>query len=100
MFGFKEFYKEPLRCVDIRTGETKWSQEGFGQGGLCLVGDTLVIQGEAGQIVLVEPTPKGYHELAKTQPIGKKCWNMAVVSDGKLFARSSSEAVCLDVSGK
>jgi len=100
MFGFKEFATEPLKCVEIATGKEVWSEKGFGQGGLSLVGDKLVCQGDAGQIVLAEASPKGYHELAKVQPFEGKCWNLPVVSDGKLFARSTKEIVCLDVSGK
>jgi outer membrane protein assembly factor BamB len=100
LFGFKEFHKEPLKCVEIATGKVLWSQEGFGQGGVQLVGDHLVVQGEDGQVVLVDASPKGYNEVGRTQPIQYKCWNMPVVSDGKLYTRSTTEAVCLDVSGK
>jgi outer membrane protein assembly factor BamB len=100
LFGFKQFKTEPLKCVEIATGKEMWSQDGFGQGGVQLVGDHLVVQGDEGQIVLVDAAPQGYHEVGKTQPLQGKCWNMPVVSDGKLYARSITEAVCLDVSGK
>ena len=36
MFGFKEYGKCPLACVDIRTGEMKWSQAGFGPGNVLI----------------------------------------------------------------
>ena len=100
LFGFKQFKTEPLKCVDIRTGKEIWSQDGFGQGGVQLVGDKLVVLGDQGQIVMAAASPDGYKELARTQPFEGKCWNMPVVSGGKLFARSTKEAVCLDVSGK
>jgi len=100
MYGFKEFATEPLKCIEIATGKEMWSQTGFGQGGLSLVGDKLVCQGDAGQIVMVAADPKEYRELAKVKPLDGKCWNLPVVSDGKLFARSTKEIVCLDVSGK
>jgi outer membrane protein assembly factor BamB len=100
LYGFKQFATEPLKCVEIATGKVLWSQDGFGQGGVQLVGDHLVIQGDQGQIVLADASPKGYNEVAKTQPLHGKCWNMPVVSDGRLYARSTTEAVCLDISGK
>ena len=100
LFGFKQFHTEPLKCVEIATGKVIWSNDGFGQGGVQRVGDHLVILGEDGQIVLVDASPKGYNEAARMQPLQYKCWNMPVVSDGKLYARSTTEAVCLDVSGK
>jgi outer membrane protein assembly factor BamB len=100
LFGFKQFKTEPLKCVEIATGKELWSQDGFGQGGVQLVGDHLVVQGDEGQIVLVDASPTGYHEAGRTEPLHGKCWNMPVVSDGRLYARSITEAVCLDVSGK
>jgi hypothetical protein len=100
LYGFKQFATEPLKCVEIATGKVVWSQDGFGQGGVQLVSDHLVIQGDQGQIVLADASPKGYNEVGKTQPLHGKCWNMPVVSDGRLYARSTTEAVCLDVSSK
>ena len=100
LFGFKQFASEPLKCVDIKTGKEMWSHDGFGQGGVQLVGDHLVVQGDGGQIVMVDASPKEYNEVGRTQALAGKCWNMPVVSDGKLYARSTTEAVCLDVSGK
>ncbi len=104
LFGFKQFGTEPLKCVEIATGKIIWSQDGFGQGGVLRVGDHLLVQGDKGQIVMVDASPTAYKELSRTEPFDMgpkdKCWNMPVVSDGKLFARSTSQAVCLDVSGK
>ena len=87
---------EPLKCVEIATGKEVWSQPGFGQGGLQMVGDKLVCQGDAGQIVLVEASPKGYHELARMQPLEGKSWNMHVVSDGKAFKCGLADGVLYD----
>ncbi len=104
LFGFKQFGTEPLKCVEIATGKIVWSQDGFGQGGVLRVGDHLVIQGDKGQIVMCDASPTAYKEVSRTQPFDMgpkdKCWNMPVVSEGKLFARSTSQSVCLDVSGK
>ena len=99
IFGFKDFGKAPLNCVDISTGKEIWSQPGFGSGGgTILVGGThVLVQSDKGPLVLVEATPKGYNELARAQPLGGKCWTMAVVSGGRIFARNTKEGVCLDV---
>jgi outer membrane protein assembly factor BamB len=100
LYGWKALETAPLKCVEVKTGKVVWSHDGFGQGGIQLVGDQLVVQGDRGQIAVVEASPQGYHEVARTQPLRGKCWNMAVVSDGKLFSRSTTEVVCLDVSGR
>lgn len=99
IFGFKEFGRGPLQCVEIATGKEMWSQPGFGTGGATiLVGGThVLVQGDKGPLVLVEATPKSYNEVARAQPLGGKCWTMPVVSGGRIFARNTKEGVCLDV---
>ena len=110
LIGFKEFGKEPLKCVEMATGKVMWTQPGFGQGGTALVDGKILILGDLGQIVLCEASEKGYKELAQykafdiTKPEGKggleKCWNQAVVSGGRIYARSTKEVLCLDVTAK
>jgi outer membrane protein assembly factor BamB len=100
LFGFKELGRMPLKCIELATGKEKWSKPGFGQGGLILVGKNLLVQGDQGQLVLAEATPEEYRELSRAQPLGGKCWTMPVVSSGHVFARSTKEGVCLDVSGQ
>jgi outer membrane protein assembly factor BamB len=100
LFGFKQFKTMPLKCIELATGREVWSKPGFGQGGLVMVGDDLLIQADTGQLVLVEATPKAYHALAIARPLGGKCWTMPVVADGKIYTRSTKQGVCLDVEPK
>jgi outer membrane protein assembly factor BamB len=96
LYGFKEFNTMPLKCIDIQTGSEIWSHEGFGQGGLILAGDKLLVQGDQGQLVLVQADETRYHELARAHPIAGKSWQMPVAAEGKIFARSDKQAVCLE----
>jgi hypothetical protein len=50
-----------------------------------------------GQLVLLEAAPAGYAEMARAKVLDGKCWTTPVLSDGKVFARSTKEAVCLDL---
>jgi outer membrane protein assembly factor BamB len=102
LFGSKEFGRGPLKCVEMATGKEMWSQPGFGSGGgTILVGGThLLVQGDKGPIVLVDASPRAFSEVARAQPLGGKCWTMAVVSGGKIFARNTKEGICLDVTPK
>ncbi len=97
LFGFKEYGKCPLKCVEIATGHEVWAKEGFGPGGTIIVDGKLLILGDAGQIVLAEANPKGYTELARAEVLNGKCWSTPMVSEGRIYARSTKEAVCLDV---
>jgi outer membrane protein assembly factor BamB len=100
MFSFKEYGKGPLKCVELATGEERWAQEGFGPGNCILVGDTLVVLSDAGEVVLVEAQPKAYRELARADVLDGKCWSMPAFSDGSLYVRSTREGARLDLSGR
>ncbi|MCH2060867.1 MAG: PQQ-like beta-propeller repeat protein [Verrucomicrobiales bacterium] len=98
MFGFKEYASGPLKCIELATGKVKWEKEGYGPGGVCLAAGTLICLGDAGQLTLVKATPESYQELSRIDnAINGKCWSAPVLSDGKIYIRSTLEGVCLDV---
>jgi outer membrane protein assembly factor BamB len=100
MFGFKQFKKGPMKCVELATGKVKWTHAGFGQGNVILVGNRLVALAEDGNLVIVEAKPDAYEEVARTKPFQDKCWTTPAYADGKVFVRSISEGACFDVSDK
>ncbi len=100
LFGFKDYGKCPLKCVELATGKVAWSQEGFGPGGCILVDGALLVLGDAGQLVLVEASPKAYTEIARAKVLTGKCWSTPIVANGRIYARSTKEGICLDVSTK
>lgn len=97
MISFKKFAKGPLKCVDLKTGEVKWEQPGFGAGNVILAGDNLIALADDGEVVLAKASPEGYQELGRTKAISGKCWSYPALADGKLFVRSTKEAACLDL---
>jgi outer membrane protein assembly factor BamB len=100
MFGFKKYGNGPVKCIELLTGKEKWSANGFGPGNLSLTGDgKLLALTDDGQIVVIEATPKAYNELARVKPIAGKCWSTPILSGGRIYARSTKEGICLDVSG-
>lgn len=98
LFGFKQWEKVPLKCIDLATGEEKWSKEGYGQGGTILAGGNLLTLAENGDLVVVEASPKAYNETARFKVVTGKCWNNAALANGRVYARSTKEGVCVDVS--
>ena len=100
MFQFKEYGNGPVKCVDIKTGTVKWEQPGFGPGQVILVGDRVLALADNGDLVTFDAKPDAYHEISRAKVLDGKCWTTPVVSNGMIFARSTKEAVCLDVSGK
>lgn len=97
MFSFKQLKTGPLKCVELATGAIKWTQSGFGQGNVILVGDKVLALADSGQLVLVEATPDAYKEDQRTQAVAGKCWSTPAFSNGRLYVRSVSEGACLEV---
>jgi outer membrane protein assembly factor BamB len=97
MFSFKEYGKGPFACVELATGATRWSKEGFGPGNVILVGDVLVALSDQGEVVLADAEPEAYSELARADVLDGKCWSSPVWADGQLYVRSTSAAARLDL---
>lgn len=98
MFSFKEYGSGPLACVELATGQMKWSEAGFGPGNVVLVDGQLLVLGDAGQLVLVKPDPSGYKETARMKTVAGKCWSTPVVSNGRVFVRSVREGAAFNIS--
>jgi outer membrane protein assembly factor BamB len=48
----------------------------------------------------VKATPTEFTEVARSNILAGKCWNAPAVSNGRIYARSTKEGVCLDLSPK
>ncbi len=96
MFQFKEYGKGPVKCVNIATGEVKWTKEGFGPGHVVLMGNDVVALSDAGEVVRFAAEPSDYKELSRQKVLDGKCWTTPSISGGRLFVRSTKEAACLE----
>ncbi len=95
IFEFKKYGRAPLQCVELATGEIKWSERNFGPGNCILVGDKLVVLSDAGEVVIVAAQPDQYRELGRAKLLEGKCWSTPAFSDGKIFVRSTTEGACI-----
>jgi len=100
IFGQAQYGRAPLKCVELATGEVKWTKDGFGPGGCTLVDGHVLVLSDAGDLVLVKTNPAVYTEVARSHVLSGKCWNCVGISNGRIYARSTKEGVCLDVSPK
>jgi len=88
-----------LTCLDLATGEKKWSQGGMGTGSLMIADGKLIILGEKGTLVIAEASPEGFKELASAEILTGKCWTVPVLANGRIYARNAAgQLVCVDVS--
>jgi outer membrane protein assembly factor BamB len=103
-FGDKNYVTSPLNCIELATGNLMWSTNNFGQGGTILANGKVLTVTEDGQLVLSQPNPSAYTELARFRAFDfnaaspGKCWNSPAVADGRIYARSTRGGICVDVS--
>ncbi len=83
-----------LVALDPATGERIWKRGRYGHGQFILVDDLLLIQGENGDLVLVEATPEEHNELGRHPALAGKTWNPPALSGTLLLVRNNREAVC------
>lgn len=100
LFGAAAYGTAPLKCIDLATGEEKWSKPNFGMGGVILVDGHLLALCDYGELCIVKATPEGYKQEGLFQAIGGKCWSTPAFSDGKIFLRSTTEGVCYETAAK
>ena len=89
-----------FRCVELATGRETWPSpvNGFGYGSTIAVDGRVLASSADGLLALVDPNPNSYSEVARFQALDGKTWNMPAISDGRIYFRSTTEAVSLDVS--
>jgi outer membrane protein assembly factor BamB len=100
MFSFKEYGTGPMKCVELATGKVKWQQPGFGAGQVILAGDSILALADNGDLAVVEASPAAFKVISRAKVLNGKCWSTPVLADGRVYARSTKEGVCLDVSSK
>jgi outer membrane protein assembly factor BamB len=89
-----------LTCLDLATGEKKWSQDGMGTGSLMIADGKLIILSEKGKLVIAAASPEGFKELASAEILTGKCWTYPVLANGRIYARNADgQLVCVDVRG-
>ena len=92
-----------LLCVDVRTGEKAWAKEGFFSGmtekdyaGFVVMGDSILILTENGQLLLVGADPKECRLISKVQVCGQN-WCNPAYADGRLYLRDAKELRCVQL---
>lgn len=94
--------QSPLRCVEAATGKELWQREKVGRYHSALLrtgDDRLLMLQDSGQLVLIDPSPKEYRELARARVCGPT-WAHPALADGRLYLRDEKELICLQLGGE
>ncbi len=91
-----------LSRIELETGKVQWKKRRtpeFGYGQIILVGNTIVVLSESGELVLVEASPDKYRELASLQALDEAnvTWNNPAFAPPYLIVRNAREAACYEL---
>jgi outer membrane protein assembly factor BamB len=86
-----------LRCVELKTGKVRWTQEGLGAGTISLADGNLIVVTERGQIISAPATPDAFKATSRAQvmPFGVRAY--PALANGYLYARAKTELFCFDL---
>ena len=81
-----------LHCVEAATGQIRWTRPKVGtyHATLLKVDERLLMLEETGELVLVEPNPEKYVELARAK-VCRSTWAHPALSQGVLYVRDDRE---------
>jgi len=90
-----------LRCLDLATGEVRWTERALGKGSLMLADGKLIALSDKGALFLAPAVPDAFQPLARAQVLTGKCWTTPVLANGRIYCRNAAgDVVCLDVGGR
>ncbi|MGA2864584.1 MAG: PQQ-binding-like beta-propeller repeat protein [Verrucomicrobiota bacterium] len=82
--------KSLLKCLDLRTGEVKWTRERVGWGNVLTCDGKLLVLRETGELMVGQASPDGWHELLRAQILPGPTWSVPALSNGRLFCRNKA----------
>jgi outer membrane protein assembly factor BamB len=88
-----------ISCVELETGKVAWKKRRdpeFGHGQIMIIGSTILVVSETGELALFAATPDDYRELASIQALDSAytTWNTPAFAPPYLLIRNSHEAAC------
>ena len=88
-----------LRCVELKTGKVLWRWRSYlGRGTMLYSDGHFIAQGERGDLVLLQLSPKGYKELRRLRRVLKwPAWAVPTVANGLLYLRDEEKLLCMDL---
>ena len=81
-------------CLDAANGDLKWKEGRYGHGQEILVGDSLLVMAESGDVILLDPNPQESRELARFSALKQKTWNPPALAGEYLLVRNDKQAAC------
>ena len=82
-----------LVCLNLEDGTLKWRGSNFGHGQMLGVGEHLILQGEQGDIAILEISPDEEKIVQEFEALDHRTWNHSTLAGRILLLRNDREAV-------
>jgi outer membrane protein assembly factor BamB len=82
-----------LNCVDAEMGQRKFFDEKFDFGNSLLVGDTMIMLSEKGELIWGELGQAAFKETHRQKILDGLCWAKPVLLGNRLYARNAEGVV-------
>jgi outer membrane protein assembly factor BamB len=90
-----------LHCVETETGKVLWTVEKVGKYHAAMLrtaDDKLLLLSDLGDLVLFDPDPARFKELARSKVAkGEGIWAHPALVDGRVYFRDDKELICLQM---
>lgn len=86
---------EGLMCFDPDTGKINWKVKAFEHGQVLAVDNVvLALDGQKGDLVMIEPVADAYREITRFTPLGGRSWATFFTVGDRLIIRNQREIAC------
>jgi outer membrane protein assembly factor BamB len=88
-----------LRCIDLATGEVRWSEPDLTRTSLLLADGHFVCLAEDGVLRLLKVNPQKYDLVSQMTVPGLRypCWAAPILSHGLLYVRGHHQLICFEL---
>jgi len=87
-YVYLHLMSQRFTCIDLRTGETKWTTEPYGTyWSMALRGDKILALDERGVLMLIRATPEKFDLLAQREIAQTSTWGHIAVAGDEIFIR-------------
>jgi outer membrane protein assembly factor BamB len=90
-----------LHCIETATGKVVWSKPKVGKFHAAMLKTAdgkLLMLSDLGELVLIDPDPKGYKALCQSKVgKGEQIWAHPALANGKVYFRDEKELYCLQM---
>ena len=90
-----------FKCVELESGEEKWSTDEVGWGTVVYVDGHLLCMDIKGNLFLVKPDPNAFRKVTEFRgaigDVKHTAWTIPVVANGRLYLRYMQRLICYEL---